>query len=42
MQKLPISGGVERAPTTETEDSGWIPGRVISTTIKNGIHSFAA
>ena len=38
----PISGRVNRASATETVDTGSIPGRVKSTTIKIGIHSFPA
>ena len=37
-----ISGHVDRASATETVDSGSIPGRVKSKTIKIGIHSFPA
>ena len=35
-----ISGRVDRASATEAVDSGLIPGRVKSKTIKIGIHSF--
>ena len=38
----PISGRVDRASATEAVDSGLIPGRVKTKTIKIGIHSFSA
>ena len=37
----PISGRVDRAPATETVDSGLIPSRVKPKTIKIGIHGFS-
>ena len=37
---LPICGLVDRASATEAVDSGSIPGRVKSKTMKFGIHSF--
>ena len=38
----PISGRVDRAPATETIDTGSIPVRVQPKTRKIGIHSFPA
>ena len=38
----PICGQVDRASATEAVDSGSIPGRVKTKTIKIGIHSFPA
>ena len=40
--KQPISGRVDRASATEAVDSGSIPGRIKSKTIKIGIYSFPA
>ena len=40
--RQPISGRVDRASATEMVDTGSIPGRVKSKTIKIGIHSFPA
>ena len=38
----PISGRMDRASATETDNLGSIPGRVKPKTIKLGIHSFPA